>query len=64
MNLKLKIKIMEHYPSQNHFARVIGVDVSELSKFIHGWRVPKPELQDLIAKKLECSPDELFSRPS
>ncbi|MFI5329627.1 MAG: helix-turn-helix domain-containing protein [Desulfobaccales bacterium] len=60
MNLKLKIKIMEHYPSQIAFAFDLGIDGSELSKIVRGWRSPKPELKEIIAQKLKCKPDEIF----
>jgi transcriptional regulator with XRE-family HTH domain len=60
MNLKLKFKILERYPSQIAFAYDLGIDGAELSQFVRGWREPKPDLKVLIAKKLGCTPDEIF----
>jgi transcriptional regulator with XRE-family HTH domain len=60
MNIRLKFKILEHYPSQVAFAKDLGIDDTELSKFVRGWREPKPELKDAICQKLRCKPDELF----
>ena len=60
MNIKLKLKILENYPSQVAFARDIGINDTELSKLIRGWRDPKPELREIMAEKLMCKPDEIF----
>ena len=60
MNIKLKVKILEVYPSQIAFAHELGIDSSELSKFVRGWRDPKPELKEIMAQKLMCKPDEIF----
>jgi transcriptional regulator with XRE-family HTH domain len=60
MNLKLKVLIMQKYGSQIALAHELGMDSSELSKFVRGWRIPKPELQEAIAEKLGVTPGELF----
>jgi hypothetical protein len=59
MNIKLKFKILENYPSQVAFAKDLGIDDTELSKFVRGWRSPKPELKKIIAQKLRCNLDEI-----
>ncbi|MHB8156190.1 MAG: helix-turn-helix domain-containing protein [Desulfocucumaceae bacterium] len=60
MNIKLKFKILEHYPSQVAFAKDLGIDDTELSKLVRGWRNPKPDLKATICEKLRCNPDEIF----
>jgi hypothetical protein len=60
INLKLKLKIIEKFGSQIHFARVSGVDESKVSKVMRGWRTLTPLEQKKWANVLGCRVKEIF----
>lgn len=62
MNLSLKIKILEKFPSQADFAQVVNADESTVSRIIRGRRALDPDKQFIWAKALNSTPAELFGR--
>lgn len=62
MNLPLKIKILEKFPSQADFAQEIDADESLVSRIIRGRRKLDPEKQIVWAKVLNSTPRELFGK--
>jgi DNA-binding XRE family transcriptional regulator len=60
MNFTLKFKILQKFPCQADFAKVVGLSESGLSRIVRGRKEPETILQNLIAKKLGCEPREIF----
>ena len=60
MNMPLKLKIIEKFESQTHFAAAIGEDEAKISKVIRGWRKLSQEDQKKWAKVLSCNPQDIF----
>jgi hypothetical protein len=61
MNLSLKFKILEKFPSQADFAQSVGEHESLVSRIIRGRRTLDPERQREWAKALKSSVKELFN---
>lgn len=61
MNLSLKFKILEKFPSQADFAQAVDADESTVSRIIRGRRTLDPKKQILWAKALGCKPKDIFS---
>ena len=62
MNLQLKIKILENYPSQADFAQVVNADESTVSRIIRGRRTLDLDKQLIWAAALKSTPRELFGQ--
>ena len=60
MNLSLKFKILEQFPSQADFAQAIDADESTVSRIIRGRRRLDPAKQLIWAKALGCKPKDIF----
>lgn len=60
MNMKLKIKIIEHYAKQWAFAKALGIDESLVSKVVTGARPLPFEKQKVWANKLNCTVTDIF----
>ena len=60
MNIKLKVKIIEHFHTQSDFAQAMGVDESAVSRAIRNRRLPKPGEQEKWARFLGSSAQEIF----
>jgi transcriptional regulator with XRE-family HTH domain len=58
----LKLQLWKTGVRQNRLAQAVVIDETMLSKIINGFRQPTRELQERIAKVLECDPDWLFER--
>jgi transcriptional regulator with XRE-family HTH domain len=58
----LKLRLWKAGVRQNRLARALAVDETMLSKIINGFRLPSRDLQERIAKVLECDPDWLFKK--
>ena len=56
----LKLQLWKTGVRQNRLAQVLVIDETMLSKIINGFRQPSRDLQERIAKVLECDPDWLF----
>lgn len=61
MNLQLKFKILEKYPSQADFALAVDVHESLVSRIIRGRRKLDTEKRVIWAKILGCKPKDLFT---
>jgi transcriptional regulator with XRE-family HTH domain len=62
MNLQLKFKIFEKFPSQADFAQEVNVDESLVSRVVRGRRKLDAEKRVIWAEALASSPRELFGR--
>ena len=60
-NIKLKVKIIEHFGSQIRFAMRLGVNDSIVSKVIHRYLVLSKEEQLRWAVLLNCKPGDVFT---
>jgi transcriptional regulator with XRE-family HTH domain len=60
LNMPLKIRILETFPSQAVFAEVLGVDDTLVSRVVRGRRLLSLSLQDRWAKALGCTRQEIF----
>jgi transcriptional regulator with XRE-family HTH domain len=58
----LKLQLWKSGMRQNRLANVLLIDETVLSKIINGFRQPSRDLQERIAKVLECDPDWLFEQ--
>lgn len=58
----LKLQLWKTGMRQNRLANVLLIDETVLSKIINGFRQPSRDLQERIAKVLECDPDWLFEQ--
>jgi transcriptional regulator with XRE-family HTH domain len=58
----LKLQLWKTGMRQNRLANVLVIDETVLSKIINGFRQPSRDLQERIAKVLECDPDWLFEQ--
>ena len=58
----LKLQLWKTGMRQNRLANVLLIDETVLSKMINGFRQPSRDLQERIAKVLECDPDWLFEQ--
>jgi transcriptional regulator with XRE-family HTH domain len=58
----LKLQLWKTGIRQNRLANVLLIDETVLSKIINGFRQPSRDLQERIAKVLECDPDWLFEQ--
>jgi transcriptional regulator with XRE-family HTH domain len=58
----LKLQLWKTGMRQNRLANVLLMDETVLSKIINGFRHPSRDLQERIAKVLECDPDWLFEQ--
>jgi len=56
----LKLQLWKTGVRQNRLAQVLVMDETMLSKIINGFRQPSRDLQERIAKVLECDPYWLF----
>ena len=56
----LKLQLWKTGMRQNRLANVLLIDETVLSKIINGFRQPSRDLQERIAKVLECDPEWLF----
>jgi plasmid maintenance system antidote protein VapI len=61
VNLSLKLKILENFPTQADFAQSIGEHESFVSKIIRGRRELETNKQIKWAKALNSTPKELFN---
>ena len=62
MNIQLKFKILEKYPSQADFAQAVDCHESLVSRIIRGRRELDPAKQIAWAQALDSTPRELFPR--
>lgn len=62
MNLKLKFAILERFPVQADFAKLIGISETILSRIIKERREAPPKLQEIIASELGAEVGEIFPR--
>jgi transcriptional regulator with XRE-family HTH domain len=58
----LKLQLWKTGMRQNRLANVLVIDETVLSKIINGFRRPSRDLQERIAKVLECDPSWLFEQ--
>jgi transcriptional regulator with XRE-family HTH domain len=58
----LKLQLWRKGIRQNRLAQMLALDETVLSKIVNGFREPAPDLQDRIAKMLECDSAWLFER--
>jgi len=58
----LKLQLWKTGVRQNRLAQMLVMDETALSKIVNGYREPSPELQERIAKLLECDAAWLFER--
>jgi transcriptional regulator with XRE-family HTH domain len=59
---RLKLKIVEHFGTQDHFAYVSGIDSALLSKYINAHRDPSSNHLKLMAELLETNETELIKK--
>ncbi len=62
MNLSLKFKIIEKYPSQADFSQVVNADESTVSRIIRGRRTLDADKQIEWAEVLNSAPADLFGK--
>ncbi|WP_076750772.1 helix-turn-helix domain-containing protein [Desulfatitalea tepidiphila] len=60
MNIKLKLKIIEHFGTQADFAQKIGTDDAAVSRVVRGRRTLPEDKQVLWAEMLQCDREEIF----
>lgn len=58
----LKLHMYTTGMRQNRLAKLVGIDEAYLSRIINGVRVPRPQMQQEIAKALGCDAGWLFER--
>lgn len=57
---KLKKKLKEEGRTQRWIASKIGISETTLSKYVNDKRKPNYRIAELIAKLLNCKPDDIF----
>jgi hypothetical protein len=56
---KLRAKIAEaQFRTLTDFSRILGINVSQVSRVVSGWEWPSPKLQQDMAKALHVSFEE------
>jgi transcriptional regulator with XRE-family HTH domain len=58
----LKLQIWKSGIRQNRLAKMLGMDETMLSRIVNGYRNPKAEVRENIAKLLNCNPLWLFEQ--
>lgn len=58
----LRLKIIEHFGTQDHFAYVSGIDSALLSKYINVHRDPPDSHLKLMVKLLKTEANELIKK--
>lgn len=58
----LKLKIIEHFETQNRFAYESGIDSGYVSRFINCTKDPTKKQEKLISGLLQTSPKKLFKK--
>ncbi len=58
----LKLKIIEHFGTQDHFAYVSGIDSAVLSKYINALRDPSAKHLSLMVELLKAKENELIKK--
>jgi len=58
----LKLQLWKSGIRQNRLAQMLAMDETALSKIVNGFREPSREVQERIAKLLECDTAWLFER--
>lgn len=62
INKPLKMKIIEHYGTQERFAKAANTDEAIISKLVRKIRKPTEEQAEKISKLLKTPSKELFKR--
>ena len=62
MNMRLRLKIIEHFGSQVHFAHVLGQDEAKVSKVVRGWKTLSKKDQKKWSRTLGCDVNEIFGK--
>jgi len=57
---KIRSRIIEKFGSQEALAREIGVDSTQMSRILNGWKKPTAEQREDIARLLDMDADYLF----
>lgn len=57
---KIRSRIIEKFGSQEALARKMGIDQTQFSRILNGWRKPTIEQREEIARELDIDADELF----
>jgi len=60
MRINLKLAILEAGKTQREVAVTCGIAESRFSEIVRGWREPRPEERERLARELSCSQDRLF----
>ena len=60
LRLALKIAIWAAGKSQRQVGVECGIPENRMSDFVQGWRDPRPEERERLARALSCSEDRLF----
>jgi transcriptional regulator with XRE-family HTH domain len=60
MNIRLKSQILRRGLSQLQIARELGLNDSYISRIVHGWVIPTPEIKSKLANLLKCEIHEIF----
>ncbi len=60
MNIKLRLKIIQHFVNQANFATAMGVDDAFVSRVIRKRKTLPIDKQIEWAKSLGCSVNEIF----
>jgi transcriptional regulator with XRE-family HTH domain len=62
LNIKVKILIIQQFPSQADFARTVGIAEATLSRIVREKRLPTAEQRRKIAAALKASENEIFAQ--
>jgi transcriptional regulator with XRE-family HTH domain len=60
MRKLLRIKIVEHFDTQEKLAKASGIDESIISKLVRDMRDPTGEQSEILARLLKTDAEQLF----
>jgi transcriptional regulator with XRE-family HTH domain len=60
--VNLKLQLWKTGMRQNQLARAVGMDQTNLSKIVNGFREASPEVRRQIASVLKCDEEWLFEQ--
>ena len=60
MRKTLRLKIVEHFDTQEKLAKASGIDEATISKLVRDVRDPTGEQSEILARLLKTDAEELF----